>query len=86
MGDSLAIIQYTGYAAQNKVSWKQRGQWSAISQRHELFRNVQRFVSNAYMDSEKQNAPDMSKMKSHAVAVESYRGGQDGHVRLFLKA
>uniref|UniRef100_A0A0D9XJ94 SAC domain-containing protein n=1 Tax=Leersia perrieri TaxID=77586 RepID=A0A0D9XJ94_9ORYZ len=55
MGDSLAL-QCTGSAAQNMVFWRLGGQWSAICQWNELTRNVQRFVSNACMDSAKQNA------------------------------
>ncbi|TVU05836.1 hypothetical protein EJB05_49020, partial [Eragrostis curvula] len=55
MGDALAI-QYTGSAAQNKLFWVQRGQWSAVSRFQELVRAAQRFVSNAFMDDEKQSA------------------------------
>ncbi|TVU30909.1 hypothetical protein EJB05_22562, partial [Eragrostis curvula] len=55
MGDALAI-QYTGSAAQNKLFWVQRGQWSAVSRFQEFVRAAQRFVSNAFMDNEKQNA------------------------------
>uniref|UniRef100_A0A0E0QYL3 SAC domain-containing protein n=1 Tax=Oryza rufipogon TaxID=4529 RepID=A0A0E0QYL3_ORYRU len=56
MGDALAL-QFTGSAAQNKEFWKQKGQWSAMNK---LTRNIQHFVSNAYMVSEKQNSPNMS--------------------------
>ncbi|EEE50897.1 hypothetical protein OsJ_31389 [Oryza sativa Japonica Group] len=55
MGDALAL-QFTGSAAQNKEFWKQKGQWSAMNK---LTRNIQHFVSNAYMDSEKQNSPNI---------------------------
>ncbi|XP_052134639.1 phosphoinositide phosphatase SAC2-like isoform X2 [Oryza glaberrima] len=55
MGDALAL-QFTGSAAQNKEFWKQKGQWSAMNK---LTRNIQHFVSHAYMDSEKQNSPNI---------------------------
>ncbi|CAN6318614.1 unnamed protein product [Urochloa humidicola] len=55
MGDALSR-QYAGSAAQNKVFWEQRGQCSMAIKLKRNIRNIGRFVSNAYMDSEKQNA------------------------------
>ncbi|GFP97623.1 phosphoinositide phosphatase sac4 [Phtheirospermum japonicum] len=55
MGDTLAN-QYGGSAAHNKIFSERRGQWKAATQSQELFRTLQRYYSNAYMDAEKQNA------------------------------
>ncbi|KAL9260273.1 Phosphoinositide phosphatase SAC4-like protein [Drosera capensis] len=55
MGDTLAH-QYGGSAAHNKIFSERRGQWKAATQSQEFFRTLQRFYSNAYMDTEKQNA------------------------------
>ncbi|KAF3651536.1 Phosphoinositide phosphatase SAC2 [Capsicum annuum] len=55
MGDTLAI-QYGGSAAHNKIFSEIRGQWKATTRSQELFRTLQRFYSNAYMDPEKQDA------------------------------
>ncbi|KAG8373872.1 hypothetical protein BUALT_Bualt11G0070500 [Buddleja alternifolia] len=55
MGDTLAH-QYGGSAAHNKIFSERRGQWKAATQSQELFRTLQRYYSNAYMDAEKQNA------------------------------
>ncbi|XP_060206017.1 phosphoinositide phosphatase SAC2-like [Lycium barbarum] len=55
MGDTLAL-QYGGSAAHNKIFSERRGQWRAATQSQELFRTIQRYYSNAYMDAEKQDA------------------------------
>ncbi|KAK9705737.1 hypothetical protein RND81_07G078100 [Saponaria officinalis] len=55
MGDTLAH-QYGGSAAHNKIFSQRRGQWKAATQSQEFFRTLQRYYSNAYMDSDKQNA------------------------------
>ncbi|XP_004235536.1 phosphoinositide phosphatase SAC2 isoform X2 [Solanum lycopersicum] len=55
MGDILAL-QYGGSAAHNKIFSERRGQWRAATQSQELFRTLQRYYSNAYMDAEKQDA------------------------------
>ncbi|XP_075107320.1 phosphoinositide phosphatase SAC4-like isoform X2 [Nicotiana tabacum] len=55
MGDTLAL-QYGGSAAHNKIFSERRGQWKAATQSQELFRTLQRYYSNAYMDAEKQDA------------------------------
>lgn len=55
MGDALAH-QYGGSAAHNKIFSERRGQWKAATQSQEFFRTLQRYYSNAYMDSEKQDA------------------------------
>ncbi|GER28361.1 phosphoinositide phosphatase family protein [Striga asiatica] len=55
MGDTLAL-QYGGSAAHNKIFSETRGQWKAATQSQELFRTLQRYYSNAYMDAEKQDA------------------------------
>ncbi|KAK4479192.1 hypothetical protein RD792_014703 [Penstemon davidsonii] len=55
MGDTLAL-QYGGSAAHNKIFSEIRGQWKAATQSQELFRTLQRYYSNAYMDAEKQDA------------------------------
>ncbi|KAG2717798.1 hypothetical protein I3843_03G190900 [Carya illinoinensis] len=58
MGDTLAH-QYGGSAAHNKIFSERRGQWKAATQSQEFFRTLQRYYSNAYMDSEKQDAIDV---------------------------
>ncbi|XP_039005853.1 phosphoinositide phosphatase SAC2-like isoform X2 [Hibiscus syriacus] len=58
MGDTLAL-QYGGSAAHNKIFCQRRGQWKAATQSQELFRTLQRYYSNAYMDAEKQSAIDL---------------------------
>ncbi|XP_073149173.1 phosphoinositide phosphatase SAC3-like [Henckelia pumila] len=55
MGDTLAH-QYGGSAAHNKIFSARRGQWKAARESQEFFRTLQRYYSNAYMDTEKQNA------------------------------
>ncbi|KAJ8500758.1 hypothetical protein OPV22_011310 [Ensete ventricosum] len=55
MGDTLAL-QYGGSAAHNKIFSERRGLWKAAVQSQELFRTLQRYYSNAYMDAEKQAA------------------------------
>lgn len=55
MGDTLAH-QYGGSAAHNKIFSQRRGQWKAATQSQEFFRTLQRYLSNAYMDAEKQSA------------------------------
>ncbi|XP_064954056.1 phosphoinositide phosphatase SAC2-like isoform X2 [Musa acuminata AAA Group] len=55
MGDTLAL-QYGGSAAHNKIFSERRGQWKAATQSQELFRTIQRYYSNAYMDAEKQDS------------------------------
>uniref|UniRef100_A0A7N0TYR5 SAC domain-containing protein n=1 Tax=Kalanchoe fedtschenkoi TaxID=63787 RepID=A0A7N0TYR5_KALFE len=55
MGDTLAF-QYGGSAAHNKIFSERRGQWKAATQSQEFLRTLQRYYSNAYMDSEKQDA------------------------------
>ncbi|KAF5176272.1 Phosphoinositide phosphatase sac2 [Thalictrum thalictroides] len=55
MGDTLAL-QYGGSPAHNKIFSERRGQWKAAIQSQELFRTLQRYYSNAYMDAEKQDA------------------------------
>ncbi|KAL6575304.1 actin cytoskeleton and mitosis protein [Orobanche minor] len=55
MGDTLAH-QYGGSAAHNKIFSERRGQCKAATQSQEFFRTLQRYYSNAYMDTEKQNA------------------------------
>ena len=35
---------------------ERRGQWKAATQSQELFRTIQRYYSNAYMDAEKQDS------------------------------
>ncbi|KAK1414207.1 hypothetical protein QVD17_29948 [Tagetes erecta] len=55
MGDTLAL-QYGGSAAHNKIFSQRRGQWKAATQSQEIFRTLQRYYSNAYMDAEKQDA------------------------------
>ncbi|KAK4354539.1 hypothetical protein RND71_026733 [Anisodus tanguticus] len=55
MGDTLAL-QYGGSAAHNKIFSEMRGQWKATTRSQEVFRTLQRFYSNAYMDPEKQDA------------------------------
>lgn len=54
MGDTLAL-QYGGSAAHNKIFSIRRGQWKAATQSQELFRIFHRYVSNVYLDPEKQN-------------------------------
>ncbi|XP_039124936.1 phosphoinositide phosphatase SAC2-like isoform X2 [Dioscorea cayenensis subsp. rotundata] len=55
MGDTLAL-QYGGSAAHNKIFSERRGQWKAATQSQELFRIFQRYFTNTYMDTEKQDA------------------------------
>ncbi|KAL5698534.1 hypothetical protein ACHQM5_029561 [Ranunculus cassubicifolius] len=55
MGDTIAL-QYGGSPAHNKVFSEKRGESKAAILSQEIFRNVQRFYSNAYMDAEKQDA------------------------------
>ncbi|CAA2985856.1 phosphoinositide phosphatase SAC2-like isoform X1 [Olea europaea subsp. europaea] len=55
MGDTLAL-QYGGSAAHNKIFSETRGQLKLATQSQEFLRTLQRYYSNAYMDSEKQDA------------------------------
>lgn len=55
MGDTLAL-QYGGSPAHNKIFSEKRGQWKAATHSQEFFRTLQRYYSNAYVDSEKQDA------------------------------
>lgn len=55
MGDTLAF-QYGGSAAHNKIFSERKGHWKAATQSQEFIRTLQRYLSNAYMDSEKQDA------------------------------
>ncbi|KAL9247246.1 hypothetical protein vseg_020698 [Gypsophila vaccaria] len=55
MGDTLAF-QYCGSAAHNKIFSERKGHWKAATQSQEFIRTLQRYLSNAYMDSEKQDA------------------------------
>lgn len=55
MGDALAL-QYCGSAAHNKIFCQRRGQWKAATRSQEIFRVLQRYYSNAYLDAEKQDA------------------------------
>ncbi|CAA6658701.1 unnamed protein product [Spirodela intermedia] len=55
MGDTLAI-QYGGSGAHNQIFCEKRGQWKASIQSQELFRIIQRYYSNTYVDAEKQDA------------------------------
>ncbi|CAN6470015.1 unnamed protein product [Victoria cruziana] len=55
MGDILAL-QYGGSAAHNKIFSERRGQWKPATHSQELFRTLQRYYSNTYMDAEKQDA------------------------------
>lgn len=55
MGDTLAL-QYGGSAAHNKIFCDRRGQWKAATQSQEIFRTVQRYYNNTYIDPLKQDA------------------------------
>ncbi|KAK9756040.1 hypothetical protein RND81_01G069100 [Saponaria officinalis] len=55
MGDTLAF-QYGGSAAHNKIFSERKGHWKAATQSQEFIRTLQRYLSNAYMDPEKQDA------------------------------
>lgn len=55
MGDTLAL-QYGGSAAHNKIFSDRKGHWKAATQSQELFRTLQRYLNNAYLDPEKQDA------------------------------
>ncbi|KAH9626213.1 hypothetical protein KSS87_000092 [Heliosperma pusillum] len=55
MGDTLAF-QYGGSAAHNKIFSERKGHWKAATHSQEFFRTVQRYLSNVYMDPEKQDA------------------------------
>lgn len=55
MGDTLAL-QYGGSAAHNKIFSERRGHWKAATQSQELIRTLQRYLRNAYLDPEKQDA------------------------------
>ncbi|KAF6143432.1 hypothetical protein GIB67_029601 [Kingdonia uniflora] len=52
IGDTLAF-QYGGSAAHNKIFSERRGQWKAETQSQEFFLTLQRYYSNAYMNTEK---------------------------------
>ncbi|KMT04765.1 hypothetical protein BVRB_7g169440 [Beta vulgaris subsp. vulgaris] len=55
MGDTLAL-QYGGSAAHNKIFSDRKGHWKAATQSQEFIRTLQRYLNNAYMDPEKQDA------------------------------
>ncbi|KAL2932991.1 Phosphoinositide phosphatase SAC2 [Bienertia sinuspersici] len=55
MGDTLAL-QYGGSAAHNKIFSDIKGHWKAATQSQEFIRTLQRYLNNAYMDPEKQDA------------------------------
>ncbi|KAI4330463.1 hypothetical protein MLD38_028752 [Melastoma candidum] len=55
MGDTLAL-QYGGSPAHNKIFSERRGQWRATIQSQDLWKSLQRYYSNAWIDGEKQNA------------------------------
>ncbi|KNA22662.1 hypothetical protein SOVF_031400 [Spinacia oleracea] len=55
MGDTIAL-QYGGSAAHNKIFADRKGHWRAATQSQEFMRTVQRYLNNAYMDPEKQDA------------------------------
>ncbi|XP_074330221.1 phosphoinositide phosphatase SAC2-like [Apium graveolens] len=55
MGDAVAF-QYGGSAAHNKIFCQRRGQCKAATRSQEIFRSLQRYYSNAYLDAEKQDA------------------------------
>ncbi|XP_057535659.1 phosphoinositide phosphatase SAC2-like [Amaranthus tricolor] len=55
MGDTLAL-QYGGSAAHNKIFSDRKGHWKAATQSQEFIRSLQRYLNNAYMDPEKQDA------------------------------
>lgn len=55
MGDTLAL-QYGGSAAHNKIFSERRGHWKAATQSQEFIRTLQRYLRNAYLDPEKQDA------------------------------
>ncbi|KAK9734420.1 hypothetical protein RND81_04G138500 [Saponaria officinalis] len=55
MGDTLAL-QYGGSGAHNKIFSERKGHWKAATQSQEFIRTLQRYLSNAYMDAEKQDA------------------------------
>ncbi|XP_028795848.1 phosphoinositide phosphatase SAC3 isoform X2 [Neltuma alba] len=96
MGDTLAH-QYGGSAAHNKIFSERRGQWRAATQSQEFFRTLQRYYSNAYMDSEKQDAinvflghfqpqqgkPALWELDSDQHYDAGKQGDEDG--RLFFK-
>lgn len=100
MGDTLAH-QYGGSAAHNKIFSERRGQWRAATQSQEFFRTLQRYYSNAYMDTEKQNAinvflghfqPQQGKCEVWELDYDhlynAYRNGQanvDNNGRSFFK-
>ncbi|KAL9262277.1 Phosphoinositide phosphatase SAC4-like protein [Drosera capensis] len=91
MGDTLAH-QYGGSAAHNKIFSERRGQWKAATQSQEFFRTLQRFYSNAYMDTEKQNAiniflgyfqPQRGKPALWELGSDQhYSGGRNGRLEL----
>ncbi|XP_022146583.1 phosphoinositide phosphatase SAC2-like [Momordica charantia] len=58
MGDKLAM-QYGGSPAHNKIFSERRGQWKPAIEYVDIVKSVQRFVSNVYMDEEKQNGIDL---------------------------
>ncbi|KAM7277895.1 hypothetical protein ACFE04_005029 [Oxalis oulophora] len=55
MGDALAH-QYGGSAAHNTVFPERQGKWKATTQSREFLKSIKRYYSNAYTDSEKQDA------------------------------
>uniref|UniRef100_A0A803KQX3 SAC domain-containing protein n=1 Tax=Chenopodium quinoa TaxID=63459 RepID=A0A803KQX3_CHEQI len=55
MGDTIAL-QYGGSAAHNKIFSDRKGHWKAAIQSQEFIRTLQRYLNNAYMDPEKQDA------------------------------
>ncbi|WCJ42861.1 Phosphoinositide phosphatase family protein [Euphorbia peplus] len=80
MGDTLAH-QYGGSAAHNKIFSERRGQWRAATQSQEFFRTLQRYYSNAYMDSDKQDAINifLGHFKPQPGKPELWELSQDEH-------
>ncbi|XP_010537649.1 PREDICTED: phosphoinositide phosphatase SAC5-like isoform X2 [Tarenaya hassleriana] len=58
MGDTLAL-QYGGSEAHNKMFCDLRGEWNLVNKHRDIFIALRRHYSNAYLDSQKQNAINM---------------------------
>lgn len=50
------VIYNNVYFEPKQIFSERRGQWRAATQSQEVFRTIQRYYSNAYMDAEKQDA------------------------------
>ncbi|KAL9856771.1 Phosphoinositide phosphatase SAC5 [Arabidopsis thaliana] len=55
MGNTLAM-QYGGSEAHSKMFCDLRGNWNMVMRQRDIFTAVRRYYSNAYQDSDKQNA------------------------------